>query len=696
LKLFKKIHWFELILITAVMGIHLYTAFSAAHNFPSRWFTRDDAYYYFKVAQNISEGYGSTFDGINLTNGYHPLWMLICVPIFSLARYDLILPLRIMILVMAVLSTITSILLFRLLKKHISEIAAIMAASFWAFSLEVHSIITQQGMETGIVALSIVAFLVVLQRFETKPELKIRDLVLLSLAALFVLFSRLDGIYLVLISGIWIIFRRNPIRYLLPLDILFTFSIVVLAFIQRATLKVYLLAFDSSAIFFGFIAILIQLIVFYFFGLYNRPANFSPAKIILLSLIGVTLSAMITSAIMVSISAIGILDIPRAVPILYWIGLLGTTIISRLLFHYASPWKLPANYDFQFFHGMVPWKKHLQVYFEPMKQWMTSGLVYFGIIAAGLGIYMATNWKIFGTIMPVSGQIKRWWGSLPNDVYGGGAKSVLDVFGIDPLFSESWGLFVNQIFDLAKRLSTLIFNIDFWYWFILFLIGSIYLVFFLLDRKRFLRRIYLLGLFPLFISAELHTFFYGGMAYAAKHEWYWVIQMLAIVIVSSLGIQGLIDLFSSRPIYQLFYKIVIGVFSLYLAYGYSVELISRMPYQDPLAGEPYMDTTPILEDFTEPGSLIGMTGGGNTGYYIHDRTIINMDGLINSYGYFLALKENQGGKYIENIGLDYIFANRYIITNSMPYRYQFDPENLITVENSPVYGQKELMRVIRP
>lgn len=39
----------------------------------------DDAFYYFQIARNIATGHGSTFDGIHLTNGYHPLWMLLCV-----------------------------------------------------------------------------------------------------------------------------------------------------------------------------------------------------------------------------------------------------------------------------------------------------------------------------------------------------------------------------------------------------------------------------------------------------------------------------------------------------------------------------------------------------------------------------------------------------------------------------------------
>ena len=73
----KNWRWIEIILVLAVMAGAFYAAFSDTHNFPNRWFTRDDAFYYFKVAQNISEGNGSSFDGINLANGYHPLWMVV-------------------------------------------------------------------------------------------------------------------------------------------------------------------------------------------------------------------------------------------------------------------------------------------------------------------------------------------------------------------------------------------------------------------------------------------------------------------------------------------------------------------------------------------------------------------------------------------------------------------------------------------
>lgn len=34
-----------------------------------------DAYYYFTISRNIASGSGSTFDGVSVTTGFHPLWL---------------------------------------------------------------------------------------------------------------------------------------------------------------------------------------------------------------------------------------------------------------------------------------------------------------------------------------------------------------------------------------------------------------------------------------------------------------------------------------------------------------------------------------------------------------------------------------------------------------------------------------------
>ena len=40
--------------------------------------TFDDAFYYFQIGKELAKGHGSTFNGLDHTNGYHPLWQLLC------------------------------------------------------------------------------------------------------------------------------------------------------------------------------------------------------------------------------------------------------------------------------------------------------------------------------------------------------------------------------------------------------------------------------------------------------------------------------------------------------------------------------------------------------------------------------------------------------------------------------------------
>lgn len=46
----------------------------------------DDAFYYLKIARNLASGHGLTFDGINPTNGFQPLWLLMLLIPASLGR----------------------------------------------------------------------------------------------------------------------------------------------------------------------------------------------------------------------------------------------------------------------------------------------------------------------------------------------------------------------------------------------------------------------------------------------------------------------------------------------------------------------------------------------------------------------------------------------------------------------------------
>lgn len=69
--------------------------------------TADDAYYYFKLAQNLGAGLGATVDGIHPTNGFHPLYAGLLVPIFVFARTNLELGVHLALTLVAVVNTAT-------------------------------------------------------------------------------------------------------------------------------------------------------------------------------------------------------------------------------------------------------------------------------------------------------------------------------------------------------------------------------------------------------------------------------------------------------------------------------------------------------------------------------------------------------------------------------------------------------------
>jgi hypothetical protein len=85
----------------------------------------DDAFYYYQVARNIVAGLGPTFDGVHPTNGFHPLWLLVLMPIFALLPGDLS-PLRVVAGLETVLVALALVALFRTLRERLTIIEAML------------------------------------------------------------------------------------------------------------------------------------------------------------------------------------------------------------------------------------------------------------------------------------------------------------------------------------------------------------------------------------------------------------------------------------------------------------------------------------------------------------------------------------------------------------------------------------------
>ena len=659
---FLRKHGFEILLVISVMAVHLYAAGSDAYNFPANWFTRDDAYYYFKVAQNITEGRGITFDGINPTNGYHPLWMLINIPIFALARFDLILPLRILLLVQGALSAATAVLLYRIAGSAIAPVIGIGAAVWWAFDLSIHNVMYEYGLETGLASLAVAMLLYRLYRFEKVWRSASTTLgTILGMAGLgaLAMFSRLDLVFLAALAGLWIILRGTPMRVLLPLDMLLAVISVFAGMILRVGVRGYYDYAQASMVFIA-ASLATKLPLYYLLGLY-QPITKRPLWVMLRSiLLAVSGSSLLTAAIL--LSAAPLLDgFPRITLLYDWIINLAGVLALRGL------WRLFAQ------KPATDSPPPLELFKLHVAGWLREGAVYYCTLLLPLGIYMLFNKLVIGAAMPVSGQIKRWWGEPGSRAYGGAARNPLAFWGLEsgPDFN-AWNPLTGWLERLSLRIAEWrgFYRNDETYLVLLLLAGAAWLLILLLNRRKSLHASVLAGLPLLLTASVIQVLSYNATGYSAMKEWYWITQPIFLTLALGLALWVIIRPVQRYPIGKAALSAAAGLFFLWMGWSFSTAIIQRMPYGAHLPGDPYMDSVRFLEENTPPGSVIGMTGGGNVGYYIKDRTIVNMDGLINSPGYFDALKNKQGTSYLEKIGMDYIFANPEIL-EAVPYKGQF-------------------------
>ena len=679
----KRLPVFEILLIIVVMSISVYAALSDAQNFSLRWFTRDDAYYYFKVAQNISEGHGSTFDGINKTNGYHPLWMLICIPIFSLARFDLVLPLRVLLLVMSALQVSTAILFYRLLGKVFAPAVGAFAALFWVFSFDVLTNIYQQGLESGIAAFFVALLLYKLYEFETNlrdQQGTTKQIVTLGLIGALTIFSRLDLVFFVALAGLWVAFRAHPLRYFLPLDITAAAASVFLAFLLRLSLPEYY-DYSNAAVVMAALALMIKIPLTFFFGLCDKHTLADVRKWTLRLFLSTAAGSALVGILMLAVpSASGF---PRSVILLDF----GFTIlffgIPRLAYTLLRAKNETSN---DTVNPLSELKQNWQA-------WMKDGFAYFGVVFGLLGVYMLWNKLAVGSFSPVSGQIKRWWGSFPARVYGGATRSPFDFFGInfqgDGL---AWTPLTNTLGNFVQRFSNRTAEIEIYYWYALVAAFIVFFLFLFLNKEKSRTALIHLSFIPIACGSVLQTLYYHSSGYSAFKEWYWITQRIGAVLVIGLTLGMLLALVRRiKHIHRTAWVITL-LFGYFMGQIYWAGIKLTMQYNRWSADVPMMEIATLLEANTEPGSLIGFTGGGNVGYFIQDRAILNMDGLINSPEYFEHLQNGTAGEYLASLGLDYVLANPGIL-DRQPYEGQF---NEYLHPTSVSYGGKQLLQYERP
>jgi hypothetical protein len=152
--------------------------------------TVDDSFYVFRTAENIATGHGVTFDQINPTNGFHPLWMVAAVPLVMLGGGDASRVARIALSAEVLFVWLALMMLARARQRSaILFVAAIVLTNFYSAKALFN------GLESALQVLLIAAALIVGQRASERP---VGDAWKVGALGGLAMLARLDAVFLAL------------------------------------------------------------------------------------------------------------------------------------------------------------------------------------------------------------------------------------------------------------------------------------------------------------------------------------------------------------------------------------------------------------------------------------------------------------------------------------------------------------------
>jgi hypothetical protein len=656
-------HRFELIIVLIVLISSLYVALAPANNLMN-WYSTDDAFYYFKTAQNVSEGYGITFDRIGRSSGFHPLWMIICIPVFSLARFDLVLPLRVLVLVAGFFNAGTGILLYRMTKSFLNEPAAIVSALFWLLTPSIQGVTSRLGMESTISAFFIVFLFNRVSGYQHADggtwRDRIQQVLPIGLVAALTIFSRLDNIFLVGMAGLWLVFRRNRLNGLLLVDLAFFYLAPIFAAFWRLKPGAEYYQYSTSVYILLAVSMIGKLVLFEILGVYRTRAGKSWLSLTGRTVISLILADGLAFVILAGLTALKIIP---GYPRLVLVADLLISIIVLSIVHLVD-WFINHRKS-----NEIP-----AASLRSFNSWLPEGLGYALPIAGLMGVYFIFNFLYFGTASPVSGQIKQWWGSLPNTVYGRPNEIWEGLLGFPENERGPWNPLLSivnsRIEDAAEAAGKSVFDDPFqsqmtFSW---SMVGLAVLVLSYVYRHKLIPSITGLAIPALFAGCMCQIASYMGTSYVNTRPWYWVQEMVLLVFCGGILFDAVLLVLTRLRLAKNIQQTIVVFFSFFLLYIYTTDLVSFIPYTvEPGSERLYLAGVDALEKETPSGARIGSTGGGVVAYFIRDRTIINLDGLMNSTYYFKLLKEGTANLYMDEIGMQYLHGNKYMITNSDPY-----------------------------
>ena len=183
----------------------------------------DDAYYYYEIARNAALGQGFTFDSLHPTNGFHPLWAWILVPVFYLFPDSIWAPIHISLILSALFTVATAFGIHVFFARRGCHEAGLIGATIWLlnpFTL----VLGLRGLEGPLSTFLIAAVFLSLDTVRRRATYTAAEAARLGALMGLCLLARTDNVLLLAVLSIVLsieLFKRRAWRDLLLKGALF-------------------------------------------------------------------------------------------------------------------------------------------------------------------------------------------------------------------------------------------------------------------------------------------------------------------------------------------------------------------------------------------------------------------------------------------------------------------------------------------
>jgi len=153
----------RLAVLLAIQGLIVIAVAIAPEEFLAAKLT-DDAFYYFRTAQQFAAGNGLTFDGIHPTNGVQPVWFLTLVPVYAIFE-GIWLPIRVSILLQGAIAMGGAFLFYSAVSTlYDREIATVTTVIAWFNPYVVFAYLGGHEAAMNLLAISLILYLLTTMR----------------------------------------------------------------------------------------------------------------------------------------------------------------------------------------------------------------------------------------------------------------------------------------------------------------------------------------------------------------------------------------------------------------------------------------------------------------------------------------------------------------------------------------------------